>query len=153
MTQVETLASYQILLKPCVSHLRHGQPGLGWWWFWKRPPSPTLDLNGLKRKGNFMVRNKTIKPMKHLHREERLSLDWPSALCMWELPIWSTSSIKTNPKTREMPMQEWSCSWPCSCFPPVLRTASTSALVSDTSATPPWPWLWWPPAEEPVKYI
>lgn len=45
-------------------------------------------------------------------------------------------------------MQAWSCSWLCSCFPPALRATSTSPFASDTSMTPPWPWLWCPPSEE-----
>lgn len=65
---------------------------------------------------------------------------------MWELPIWSTSSMKTKPSTSETPMQAWSCSWPCSWPPLALRTVSTSPFASDTSTTPPWPWLWCPPA-------
>lgn len=75
----------------------------------------------------------------------------PSVLCMWELPIWSTSSMKTKPRTRDTPMQAWSCSWLCSWFPLALRAASTSPFASEASTTPTWPWLWCPPAETRVR--
>lgn len=68
----------------------------------------------------------------------------PSLLCTWELPIWSTSSIKTKPRTRDTPMQAWSCSWPWSWLPLPARAAAPSFFGSDASMTPTWLLLWWP---------
>lgn len=83
--------------------------------------------------------------------------DGPSLLCMWELPIWSTSSMKTKPSTREIPMQACSCScpcsWPCSWPAAAMRDWSGSALPSDTSTAPPWPWLWCSPADARSQLI
>lgn len=106
---------------------------------------------------NSTVFTQTFWPCLQLISKDKSAPDvcllWyrPSVLCTWELPIWSTRSMKTKPRTRDTPMQAWSCSWLCSCFPPAPRADSTSPLVSDTSTTPAWPWLWCPPAGTRVR--
>lgn len=114
-----------------------------WWGRWQ---------SCCHRTPNSTVFTQTFWPCLQLISKNKSAPDvcllWyqPSVLCTWELPIWSTRSMKTKPRTRDTPMQAWSCSWLCSCFPPAPRADSTSPLVSDTSTTPAWPWLWCPPA-------
>lgn len=119
-----------------------------WWGRWQ---------SCCHRTPNSTVFTQTFWPCLQLISKNKSAPDvcllWyrPSVLCTWELPIWSTRSMKTKPRTRDTPMQAWSCSWLCSCFPPAPRADSTSPLVSDTSTTPAWPWLWCPPAGTRVR--